>query len=318
MTWHITVDGHYAYIACWWDGVRIIDFSDPSNPTCVAHVLGWYSGAPPEDYCYAEDVAKSGNYLYIIDYGPFPNDDTKGLYIVDVSNPQDPVVIYRYSDLQSEGYGIDAIGNYVYVADKNGGLEVIDVSDPLNPATTAYCPLPDVAYDVTVSGNYAYVANYILGGLQVVDVSDPSSPFIAGYYKRTGCFAMKAATQGNLVYVADGPAGFQVYNHIALQPGIDDEYSETSLSILYQNSPNPFRYSTTFKFSLKEASYVKLSVYNIRGQQLATIVDENMKPGYYEIPWSPANEDHALTNGIYYYKLEVGDKTFVKKMMLMR
>jgi hypothetical protein len=43
-----------------------------------------------------------------------------------------------------------------------------------------------------------------------------------------------------------------------------------------------------------------------------------MEPGYYEIPWLPADGDHSLTNGIYYYKLEVGDKTFVKKMMLMR
>jgi len=63
---------------------------------------------------------------------------------------------------------------------------------------------------------------------------------------------------------------------------------------------------------------VKLSVYNTRGQQLATIVDENMEPGYYEIPWSPASGDDALTNGIYYYKLEVGDKTLVRKMVLMR
>ena len=100
--------------------------------------------------------------------------------------------------------------------------------------------------------------------------------------------------------------------------GIEEETEFSKEFALYQNYPNPFRNSTTFKFLLKEASHVKLSVYNITGQQLATIVDENMKPGYYEIPWSPANEDHALTNGIYYYKLEVGDKTFVKKMMLMR
>jgi len=100
--------------------------------------------------------------------------------------------------------------------------------------------------------------------------------------------------------------------------GIEEETEFPKEFALYQNYPNPFSNSTTFKFSLNVPSHVKLSVYNIRGQQLATIVDENMKPGYYEIPWSPANEDHTLTNGIYYFKLEVGDKTFVKKMMLMR
>ncbi len=100
--------------------------------------------------------------------------------------------------------------------------------------------------------------------------------------------------------------------------GIEEETEFPKEFALYQNSPNPFSNSTIFKFSLNVPAHVKLSAYNIRGQQLATIVDENMKPGYYEIPWSPANEDYALTNGIYYYKLEVGDKTFVKKMMLMR
>jgi hypothetical protein len=100
--------------------------------------------------------------------------------------------------------------------------------------------------------------------------------------------------------------------------GIEEETEFSKEFALYQNYPNPFSNSTTFKFSLNVPAHVKLSAYNIRGQQLATIVDENMKPGYYEIPWSPANEYHTLTNGIYYYKLEVGDKTFVKKMMLMR
>jgi hypothetical protein len=48
------------------------------------------------------------------------------------------------------------------------------------------------------------------------------------------------------------------------------------------------------------------------------VIDEELKPGSYEIPWSLADEDHKLKNGIYFYRLEAGDKTFVKKMVIMR
>jgi hypothetical protein len=104
--------------------------------------------------------------------------------------------------------------------------------------------------------------------------------------------------------------------------GIEDfEDNNSSIPIvctLYPNYPNPFSNSTTFKFALKDPGHAKLSVYNIKGQRVATVIDEELKPGSYEIPWSLANEDHKLKNGIYFYRLEAGDKTFVKKMVIMR
>jgi subtilisin family serine protease len=104
--------------------------------------------------------------------------------------------------------------------------------------------------------------------------------------------------------------------------GIEDfEDNNSSIPIvctLYPNFPNPFSNSTTFKFALKDPAHVKLTVYNIKGQRVATVIDKEMAPGSYEIPWSLANEDHKLKNGIYFYRLEAGDKIFVKKMVIMR
>jgi hypothetical protein len=100
--------------------------------------------------------------------------------------------------------------------------------------------------------------------------------------------------------------------------GIGDNGGITPSLSLFQNYPNPFSNSTTFKFALKDPAHVKLTVYNIRGQRIATVIDEELKPDSYEIPWSPAGEDHKLTNGIYFYRLEAGDKSFVKKMVIMR
>jgi hypothetical protein len=105
---------------------------------------------------------------------------------------------------------------------------------------------------------------------------------------------------------------------IVTEEGMDDNEEDIPSLSLYPNFPNPFSNLTTFKFSLKDPAYVNLSVYNIKGQRIATVVDKGMAPGSYEIPWSLADEDHKLKNGIYFYRLEAGDKTFVKKMVIMR
>jgi len=126
----------------------------------------------------------------------------------------------------------------------------------------------------------------------------------------------------NIVFTPDSSIYFSngdVYGVSVDAPtGVDDDVIIPEKIELYQNFPNPFSNSTIFKFSLNVPAHVKLSVYNINGQQVATIVDKNMKPGYYEIPWSAADGDYKLTNGIYFYRLEAGDKIFVKKMTLMQ
>jgi len=94
---------------------------------------------------------------------------------------------------------------------------------------------------------------------------------------------------------------------------------EILVTELYGNFPNPFSSSTIIKFSLKEATYVKLSVYNIRGQLVNRLIDEDMVAGAdYQVKWGGTSNDKKFANGIYFYKLETGNKTFLKKMILMR
>jgi len=87
---------------------------------------------------------------------------------------------------------------------------------------------------------------------------------------------------------------------------------------LNSNFPNPFSYSTTISFSLKAKSHVKLSVYNMRGQLVATLIDGEMSPANHTVVWNGRNGNLQLANGIYFYKLEADKKTFIKKMLLMR
>jgi methionine-rich copper-binding protein CopC len=69
---------------------------------------------------------------------------------------------------------------------------------------------------------------------------------------------------------------------------------------------------------LKDPAHVKLSVYNIKGQRVATVVDEELKPGSYEVPWSLADEDHKLKNGIYFYRLKTETYDELKKMVIVK
>ncbi len=94
---------------------------------------------------------------------------------------------------------------------------------------------------------------------------------------------------------------------------------EIHVTELYGNFPNPFSSSTTIKFSLRVATHVKLSVYNIRGQLVNRLIDQDMVAGAdYQVEWSGTSKDKKFANGIYFYKLETGNKTFLKKMILMK
>ncbi|MBI3766155.1 MAG: T9SS type A sorting domain-containing protein, partial [Ignavibacteriales bacterium] len=83
---------------------------------------------------------------------------------------------------------------------------------------------------------------------------------------------------------------------------------------LFQNFPNPFNPTTKITYGLPERSKVVLKIYDVVGQELATLVDEVQDAGLKSITWEPAREP----SGIYFYKLTAGRFTDTKKMLLIR
>lgn len=96
--------------------------------------------------------------------------------------------------------------------------------------------------------------------------------------------------------------------------GIEGEELLPTVYSLEQNYPNPFNPSTSIKFTIPEAGFVTLKIYNILGQEVATLVNENMNPGTKEIKFNAAN----LSSGIYIYKLEANKFSATKKMVLLK
>jgi hypothetical protein len=83
---------------------------------------------------------------------------------------------------------------------------------------------------------------------------------------------------------------------------------------LEQNYPNPFNPSTTIEFSLPRAGLVTLAVYNIVGEKVATLISEDLTAGSYKFQW----DARGLASGVYFYRIEAGDYTKSRKMLLIR
>jgi hypothetical protein len=87
---------------------------------------------------------------------------------------------------------------------------------------------------------------------------------------------------------------------------------------LYQNYPNPFNPSTKIRFDIssevKNSDNVRLIVFDVLGKEIETLVNENLRPGSYEIVWDASN----YTSGIYFYKIFSGSFSNTNKMMLIK
>jgi hypothetical protein len=91
---------------------------------------------------------------------------------------------------------------------------------------------------------------------------------------------------------------------------------------LYQNSPNPFNPSTVIKFTVpsviasgsKQSQFVVLKVFDVLGNEVAALVNEEKTAGNYEVYF----DGYGLTSGIYFYTLKTGEFSDTKKMILLK
>ena len=89
---------------------------------------------------------------------------------------------------------------------------------------------------------------------------------------------------------------------------------------LADNYPNPFNPETTLKYQLPESADVTLEIYNMLGQVVRTLVNEQQSAGRYSIQWDARNDNgHSLSSGIYFYRIQAGGEfASVKKMLLVK
>lgn len=95
---------------------------------------------------------------------------------------------------------------------------------------------------------------------------------------------------------------------------VNDANAAPNQFSLSQNYPNPFNPTTRITFSLSKAGHATLSVYNVLGQKVATLVSGNLNAGTHDVNFNAAN----LSSGVYIYRLESNSNVAVKKMLLLK
>lgn len=158
--------------------------------------------------------------------------------------------------------------------------------------------------------NDTYPADYAT--LQMLDLNDVSPGDTANFVT----LHLAAETLEGLDHQAE-LAMQRLFDLIILN--IDDNKNLPLDFALHQNYPNPFNPATTIQFDLPEAAHVELKIYNVLGQEVATLVNRQMQPGFHAVNWNGNNvQGQALATGMYIYTIEAENFRAIKKLILMK
>jgi hypothetical protein len=129
-----------------------------------------------------------------------------------------------------------------------------------------------------------------------------------GTYPRPDSFAQIRVKR----FIADFTTG----EIISASTAVDDDSpgAAPSTMVLSQNYPNPFNPTTTVSWQLPEAAKVRLTVYDLLGRQVALLANETQEAGVHMATWNAL----GMASGVYYYRLETGGRSEMKKMVLMK
>ncbi len=182
---------------------------------------------------------------------------------------------------------------------QNNLLDYDSLTYPVAPSTIK--GLPDIREDAPQNGlphdtSFTINTNVSNGGLFALR-------FYPWYNASSGSTSKYLVLYDVRVYGTTSPA-----------TGVENEKSVPKVFSLSQNYPNPFNPSTQITFSLDKSETANLTVYNMLGQKVATLINGNLSAGEHTVNFSADN----LSSGIYIYQLSSGSRIISKKMMLLK
>ena len=253
-------------------------------------------------------------YVILVDYGfEFLMDDTidgRGLFLS-----------FGYKSPTKDKFSVHyLLGNTVI--DSTGWLLPFNIHKPLTNINQ-YLDSPTIAELAEIHGGYAFRTDSV-DILNSVAYYLGQSPFLAGpidtsqiYWiaDYTGSkFDDSLSTQRELLLFFNPLNGAFVGNLILTNISKDEFVITPSKFKLHQNYPNPFNTKTTISYELPERSKVKITVYNLIGQEIITLVDREQDSGKYYINFDAS----GLPSGVYFYRIEAGKFVEVKKMTFIK
>lgn len=310
------VDGHFLYIVGnhGTGGLLIYDISDPTNPVFTGSFQPYY---------YHDIYVRNDTAFAAAIFG-------QGIDILDVSDKSQPALIknFNYPGSGAHNTWTTEDGQYLFVGDEIGSqgnhTRVFDIRDLNNIIKVADIIVDPnaITHNSYVRDDLLYIAHYT-EGVRVFDVSDPSNPQEIGYYDTyvpqeygfRGCWSVYPFFATEKLIASDMQTGLYVLklDSAALRAGNEEKTVPESFK-LAPNYPNPFNAVTTIEYELPVSARVNLSVYNIAGQLVQTLIDEDRGAGSYKVNWNAV----GFGSGVYFYKIRAGGFEKVRKLILIK
>lgn len=135
-------------------------------------------------------------------------------------------------------------------------------------------------------------------------------------------FLLRSETM--IVHITSGSQSFDTseinYIDFVIVSAEDFEILFSKLQIRFlKNYPNPFNPVTKIQFDLTQAGKTEVKIFNIKGQKVKTLLDQELEAGIHNIVWSGKDDNgKRVTSGIYFYKVTVNKQEKIKKMIMIK
>ncbi len=316
VTWDRSSDG---------EGLQIWDASSPGQPTRA----GKMSIQNPEKTITDGDSL----YVYLNNYDHNTDEREKGIRIYDISDVSTPEQVGFVDMFDRDFFGWQIADDYLYfIPDGRDSLRIYDITNPDTlkqrgrlqlPGSeienvkligkTLYIPV-DTPYDAWLGygDRSPYPSVDILSGLWEINVSDSQNPYVQGIY---GHFdSVREPYINENFMVLRNLYGISTTEPTDRAVSISPKKDRPKQVNLETNFPNPFNPSTNIRFSLPKASNVQLTVHNIIGQKVTTLVNQKMTAGSH----SETFDASGLPSGVYIYQLKTDGFSESRKMLLVK
>jgi hypothetical protein len=225
-------------------------------------------------------------------------------YVVDAKcfNPTEFLETYNNRIKNYRGSKLTSLEEYLAEVQKKSNWLSIQPSFGKIPANTSM--EIEVSFDAASLESGSFNPNIILEtkGSNMMEINIPIHLTVVSRMKEMG------NSQSNQLSKTEKSDQFGEEQIEDESKKIPDEYA------LLQNYPNPFNPRTSIRYAVSSVQFISLKVYDILGNEVATIVNEEKAVGYYEIEFNAS----FLANGIYFYRLQAGSFTETNKMVLMK
>lgn len=238
-----------------------------------------------------------------------------------------------------EYWNIDNSNQYQYIRmsepDENGHFSVLWLDTMKSQWFHDY---DDQQYQAYANVPEIYISNYnglwsepnILNSINTPEISGmiPSNVYLSNQTRSNGAGSIRQ----DILFYDDESFGAYVLNGDGENLGGTVKFMSLGFSsvanqdpvnirpgLLSQNYPNPFNPTTTISYNLPATGKIKLSVYNIKGQVIQTLVNEVQEKGTHSVVWNGKNnQQQAVSSGVYFYRIQAGNHSEMRKMLLVK